>query len=61
MQLSSLRQVARQLHVSVATVRRLIERGELPGIRIGRVLRVDQADVEALIRRWRTNATTKRK
>ena len=61
MQLSSLKQIARQLNVSEATIRRLIERGELPGIRIGRVLRVDQADVEALIRRWRTNATTKRK
>ena len=62
MQLLSLRQVAHQLDVSVATVRRLIKRGDLPGTQIGRAIRIDQTDVEALVRRWtsrRPHSTTR--
>ena len=42
----SLQEVAQQLgNVSVRTVRRLIERGELPFVSIGRLLRVRVSDV----------------
>ena len=52
MRLNSIKQIAEQLHVSLATARRLVARGELPAVRIGRrLLRVDQEDIEALIRR----------
>ena len=36
------------LAVDHKTVRRLIDRGELPALRVGRVLRIDPADLEAL-------------
>jgi|HubBroStandDraft_4_1064222.scaffolds.fasta_scaffold805262_1 excisionase family DNA binding protein len=40
-------QAAEQLQVSTKTVRRLIERGELPIHRIGRLLRVSQEAISA--------------
>ena len=36
------------LAVDHKTVRRLIDRGELPVLRLGRILRIDPADLEAL-------------
>jgi excisionase family DNA binding protein len=36
------------LHVEHKTVRRLIERGELPALRVGRVLRINPADLSRL-------------
>lgn len=36
------------LAVDHKTVRRLIDRGELPALRVGRVLRIDPADLDAL-------------
>ena len=36
------------LRVDHKTVRRLIERGALPALRVGRVLRIDPADLGAL-------------
>lgn len=45
--------VAVRLKLSQKTIRRLIERGELPAIRIGRSVRIVEADVTAFIqRRW---------
>jgi putative molybdopterin biosynthesis protein len=39
---------AQLLSVSAKTVRGLIDRGDLPAYRVGRVLRIDPADLEAL-------------
>lgn len=39
------------LAVSVKTIRRLIERGELPSVRIGRAIRIRPVDLQALIER----------
>lgn len=39
---------AELLGVEHKTVRRLIDRGELPALRVGRVLRIDPADLGAL-------------
>ncbi|MCZ6623865.1 MAG: helix-turn-helix domain-containing protein [Deltaproteobacteria bacterium] len=61
MRLNSIKQIADQLHVSVATARRLIARGELPAVRIGRrLIRVGQEDIEALIRRWTLGRPSRR-
>ena len=43
----SLEEAARQLSVSGRTVRRLVERGDLPYIKIGRSLRIRSTDVRA--------------
>ena len=44
---------AERLSVSPRTVRRLIDAGELPIIRIGRAIRIDDNDLEQAIARWR--------
>lgn len=43
------REVAEWLRVSINTVHRLAETGELPSARIGRVRRFNAADVEAYL------------
>lgn len=45
----SIAQVAERLQVSVATVRRLIERGELPAVRVGRLWRISSNALEAYL------------
>jgi excisionase family DNA binding protein len=47
----SLEEVAYRLGVSVQTVRRLIENGELKGVRVGRQWRVRQEDLDDYVRR----------
>lgn len=42
-------EVAEQLRVSTMTVYRLIRRGELPAVRVGRNYRVRDADLEAFL------------
>jgi excisionase family DNA binding protein len=42
-------EVAEQLRVSTMTVYRLIRRGELPAVRVGRNYRVRTADLEAYL------------
>lgn len=42
-------QAADRLAVSVRTIARLIERGELPAVRVGRAVRVRSSDVDTLI------------
>ena len=42
-------EAATMLRVSVRTVDRLIEAGELPAARVGRAVRVARADVQALL------------
>ena len=48
-QLLTLDQVAAKLQVSMSTVRRLLDRGELKAVRIGRSLRVRPVDLAAYI------------
>ncbi|MEW6332078.1 MAG: helix-turn-helix domain-containing protein [Pseudomonadota bacterium] len=46
----SLEETARQLgDVSTRTVRRLVERGELPAVRVGRLLRIPREGVRAWV------------
>lgn len=42
-------EVAKRLRVSVATIRRMAQRGELPGLKIGKQIRYREADVDALM------------
>jgi excisionase family DNA binding protein len=44
-QLHDVTAVAARLDVSVKTVRRMIERGQLPAHRIGKLLRISEADL----------------
>ncbi len=46
-------QVAAKLKIAKATVYELIKRGELPGYRVGKKVRVDSGDVDRYIRRSR--------
>jgi excisionase family DNA binding protein len=43
--LLSIPQVAERLAVSIPTVRRLVQRGELPALRVGGSLRVDSDEL----------------
>ena len=51
--LYSVREVAGQFGVHPETIRRLIHDGRLSAVRVGRLLRVDAADVEAFLARQR--------
>jgi putative molybdopterin biosynthesis protein len=44
-------EVAVELRISAPTVYRLIDRGELPAAKIGGQLRIERADLEALLTR----------
>ena len=44
----TVRECADLLAVNHKTIRRLIDRQELPALKVGRVLRIDPADLEAL-------------
>lgn len=48
-------EVARQLRISRAKVYWLIQRGEIPSVRMGRNVRVRQRDIEEYIRRCLQN------
>ena len=43
------RQAARQLAVSVSTVRRLVRAGDIAALRVGRQLRIEPHDLETYI------------
>jgi excisionase family DNA binding protein len=47
--LMSVKEAAMLLHVSAKTIRRLIERGELRAVRIGRSVRLRSVDVSRII------------
>ena len=49
------------LAVDHKTIRRLIDRGELPALRVGRVLRIAPADLEALRYRGGGDANSPRR
>ena len=51
--LYNLTQIAHKAHVSVKTVRRLVERGELKTHRIGTQIRVSEGDWQAYLARSR--------
>jgi len=48
--LLTVEEVAKRLSVALRTVRRLIDRGELPAHRIGRMVRISEDDLERYIR-----------
>lgn len=48
------REVAQTFKTSQMTVRRMVERGELTAIKLGRVVRFDPAEVAAVIESSRT-------
>jgi excisionase family DNA binding protein len=50
--LNSIRELATSLRCSPSTVRRLIARGDLPVIRIGRrLIRIQETDIDLFLRR----------
>ena len=53
-QLLTVSDVAERLRISVKTVRRQVDQGELRIHRIGRQLRVSEQDLEAFIKVWRS-------
>lgn len=48
--LLTVEEVADYLRLSNLTVRRMIERGEIPAVRIGKGIRIREEDVEASLR-----------
>lgn len=48
MTLFTLPQAARTLQISLRSVRRLVETGALPVVRLGRLVRIDPADLAAM-------------
>ncbi len=48
--LVSIREAAERLAISTATVRRWVAQRRLPAVRLGRVVRIRESDVAALIR-----------
>jgi excisionase family DNA binding protein len=51
--LISISEVQRVLNVSRATVNRLLDRGELRRVHIGRAVRIPSEDVQAFVQRLR--------
>jgi len=49
--LLTIREVAKYLHVVQLTVYRMIKRGELPAVKVGRVWRIRRQDVENYLNR----------
>jgi excisionase family DNA binding protein len=50
-------EVAAALRVSAEVIRRLLRRGELPAVRIGRTWRVDEDELQRWLRRGRVQGT----
>lgn len=49
-ELISLKEAASILSISLSTIRRWITQGRLPCVRLGRLLRVRVADIDAIVR-----------
>ncbi len=47
-ELLSIKDVAKILKVSQTTVRRMLARGELKGVRVGRLWRINQSEIDRL-------------
>lgn len=54
LQLLTVHEAAEQLTVSVKTVRRMIDKGELDAVRIGRSVRIEQSELDSILNRRRT-------
>jgi len=50
MELITIKQAAQVLNVSVSTVRNMLQRGELPALRVGKQIRFVREDLERWIR-----------
>jgi len=59
--LNDLEVIAKRLDVSIKTVRRLIDNGELPHHRIGRLVRVSERDFAEYLARSRSASAKQRK
>lgn len=53
MEFLNTKQLARLLGVQTVTIRRWIEKGELPAYKIGKELRVDKVDFEKFVKERR--------
>jgi len=60
MSLLNVHQVAEQLSISEKLTYRLLDRGDLPKIKIGAAVRVDPADLQAYIERQRVEWAVRR-
>tara|TARA_R110000868_G_scaffold330273_1_gene591215 strand:- start:4520 stop:4693 length:174 start_codon:yes stop_codon:yes gene_type:complete len=49
LQLSTISQAADLLQVNPRTIRRLIDAGKLPSVRVGRAIRIRRSDLEQLL------------
>ena len=49
--LMTVKEVARYLHVVQLTVYRMIDRGDLPAVKVGRVWRIRRQDLEDYLKR----------
>lgn len=49
-QLLTLEQVAERLNCSIYTARRMVSRGELKAVRVGRLIRIKPSDLERAMR-----------
>jgi len=54
--LYTVRESARALSLSEASVFRLLRRGELPAVKVGHSLRLDPADLAAFVQRQKSGA-----
>ncbi|MBZ5698674.1 MAG: helix-turn-helix domain-containing protein [Acidobacteriia bacterium] len=54
MKLLTVREAAKQLALAPKTVRKLIKTGSLRGVRVGRLWRVDQDELDLFVYRRRT-------
>jgi excisionase family DNA binding protein len=58
MSLLTLPQAAEHLSLSLRSVQRLIQTGALPSIRLGRCIRIDPADLDAMLKEVKTRVVT---
>ena len=58
--LLNIEQVAEQLQVSTRTVRRLMEKDDIKGFRVGKRWRFTQSEVDAYVKRQQDDETEKR-
>lgn len=47
-------EVADKLGVNQLTVRRMIDRGELPYVQVGRSMRIDPEELQEMVNSWKT-------
>lgn len=60
MELVTIPEAAAMLRVSSVTVRRFIAAGELPAVRVGRLVRVERREAEGLVKPYRPRLRARR-